>query len=172
MRTEQYSLLRTHTKTSLWCCGPTQKPDLPDVVYCGRHANDSHTGVPWMLLNHTKILCSLGVEKVAGHAALSALLRRHKHKTLAHKKSPAQSHVLGEQRKRHDLQCFVPQGTQDLGVVQPVEPTHLVVKWSAVRNQSEIETSLEMRGMSPFPFVKLVQQRRTQNHAKPAHMVR
>ena len=44
-----------------------------------------------------------------------------------------------------------------------VELTHLVVKWSAVRNQSEIETSLKMRGMSPFLFVKLVQQRRTQN---------
>ena len=53
-----------------------------------------------------------------------------------------------------------------------VELTHLVVKWSAVRNQSEIETSLKMRGMSPFFFVKLVQQRRTQNHAKPAHRVR
>ena len=53
-----------------------------------------------------------------------------------------------------------------------VELTHLVVKWSAVRNQSEIETSLKMRGMSPFLFVKLVQQRRTQNHAKPAHRVR
>ena len=53
-----------------------------------------------------------------------------------------------------------------------VELTHLVVKWSAVRNQSEIETSLNMRGMSPFLFVKLVQQRRTQNHAKPAHRVR
>ena len=53
----------------------------------------------------------------------------------------------------------------------PVELTHLVVKWSAVRNQSEIETSLKMRGMSPFLFVKLVQQRRTQNHAKPAHRV-
>ena len=50
--------------------------------------------------------------------------------------------------------------------------THLVVKWSAVRNESEIETSLKMRGMSPFLFVKLVQQRRTQNHAKPAHRVR
>ena len=48
----------------------------------------------------------------------------------------------------------------------------MVVKWSAVRNQSEIETSLKMRGMSPFLFVKLVQQRRTQNHAKPAHRVR
>ena len=46
------------------------------------------------------------------------------------------------------------------------------MKWSAVRNQSEIETSLKMRGMSPFLFVKLVQQRRTQNHAKPAHRVR
>ena len=55
---------------------------------------------------------------------------------------------------------------------QAVELTHLVVKWSAVRNQSEIETSLKMRGMSPFLFVKLVQQRRTQNHAKPAHRVR
>ena len=53
-----------------------------------------------------------------------------------------------------------------------VELTHLVVKWSAVRNQSEIETSLKMRGMSPFLFVKLVQQRRTQNHAKSAHRVR
>ena len=52
-----------------------------------------------------------------------------------------------------------------------VELTHLVVKWSAVRNQSEIETSLKMRGMSPFLFVKLVQQRRTQNYAKPAHWV-
>ena len=29
-----------------------------------------------------------------------------------------------------------------------------------------------MRGMSPFVFVKLVQQRRTQNHAKPAHRLR
>ena len=29
-----------------------------------------------------------------------------------------------------------------------------------------------MRGMSPFLFVKLVQQRRTQNHVKPAHRVR
>ena len=29
-----------------------------------------------------------------------------------------------------------------------------------------------MQGMSPFLFVKLVQQRRTQNHAKPAHRVR
>ena len=29
-----------------------------------------------------------------------------------------------------------------------------------------------MRGISPFLFVKLVQQRRTQNHAKPAHKVR
>ena len=57
-------------------------------------------------------------------------------------------------------------------VLYPVEVTHLVVKWSAVRNQSEIETSLKMRGMSPFLFVKLVQQRRTQNHAKPAHRVR
>ena len=53
-----------------------------------------------------------------------------------------------------------------------VELTHLVVKWSAVRNQSEIETSFKMRGMSTFLFVKLVQQRRTQNHAKPAHGVR
>ena len=43
--------------------------------------------------------------------------------------------------------------------------------WSAVRNQSEIETS-KMRGTSPFLFVILVQQRRTQNHAKPAHRVR
>ena len=58
-----------------------------------------------------------------------------------------------------------------LHVKNPVGLTHLVVKWSAVRNQSEIETSLKMRGMSPFLFVKLVQQRRTQNHAKPAHMV-
>ena len=49
---------------------------------------------------------------------------------------------------------------------------HLVVKWSAVRNQSEIETFSKMRGMSPFLFVKLVQQRRTQNYAKPAHRVR
>ena len=57
-------------------------------------------------------------------------------------------------------------------VFRTVELTHLVVKWSAVRNQSEIETSLKMRGMSPFLFVKLVQQRRTQNHAKPAHRVR
>ena len=55
---------------------------------------------------------------------------------------------------------------------QSVELTHLVVKWSAVRNQSEIETYLKMRGMSPFLFVKLVQQRRTKNHAKPAHRVR
>ena len=60
----------------------------------------------------------------------------------------------------------------DVPLVFPVELTHLVVKWSAVRNQSEIETSLKMRGMSPFLFVKLVQQRRTQNHAKPAHRVR
>ena len=29
-----------------------------------------------------------------------------------------------------------------------------------------------MRGTAPFLFVKLVQQRRTQNHAKPAHRVR
>ena len=56
--------------------------------------------------------------------------------------------------------------------VETVELTQLVVKWSAVRNQSEIETSLKMRGMSPFLFVKLVQQRRTQNHAKPAYRVR
>ena len=60
----------------------------------------------------------------------------------------------------------------DVPLVFPVELTHLVVKWSAVRNQSEIETSLKMRGMSPFLFVKLVQQRRTQNHAKPARRVR
>ena len=53
----------------------------------------------------------------------------------------------------------------------PKGKSYLVVKWSAVRNQSEIETSLKMRGMSPFLF-KLVQQRRTQNHAKPAHRVR
>ena len=54
----------------------------------------------------------------------------------------------------------------DNPVVLSVELTHLVVKWSAVRNQSEIETSLKMRGMSSFiSFVKLVQQRRTQNHA-------
>ena len=53
-----------------------------------------------------------------------------------------------------------------------VELTHLVVKWSAVRNQSEIETSLKMRGMSPFLFVKLVQQRHTEDHAKPVHRVR
>ena len=33
-----------------------------------------------------------------------------------------------------------------------VELTHLVVKWSVVRNQSEIETSLKLRGMSPFFF--------------------
>ena len=48
------------------------------------------------------------------------------------------------------------------------------MKWSVVRNQSEIETSLKMRGTSPFLFVieLLVQQRRTQNHAKPAHRVR
>ena len=46
------------------------------------------------------------------------------------------------------------------------------MKWSAARNQSEIETSLKMRGMSPFLFVKLVQQRRTQNNAKSAHRVR
>ena len=58
------------------------------------------------------------------------------------------------------------------GGKKTVELTHLVVKWSAVRNQSEIETSLKMRGMSPFLFVKLVEQRRTQNHAKPAHRVR
>ena len=38
-------------------------------------------------------------------------------------------------------------------VVVVVELTHLVVKWSAVRNQSEIETSLKMRGMSPFFFL-------------------
>ena len=57
-------------------------------------------------------------------------------------------------------------------VSRAVELTHLVVKWSAVKNQSEIETSLKMRGMSPFLFVKLVKQRRTQNHAKPAHRVR
>ena len=46
------------------------------------------------------------------------------------------------------------------------------MKWSAVRNQSEIEISLKMRGMSPFLFVEEVQQRRTQNYAKPAHRVR
>ena len=46
------------------------------------------------------------------------------------------------------------------------------MKWSAVRYQLEIETSLKMRGVSPFLFVKLVQQRRTQNHAKAAHRVR
>ena len=40
------------------------------------------------------------------------------------------------------------------------------------QKQSEIETSLKLRGMSPFLFVKLVQQRRTQNHAKPAHRIR
>ena len=58
--------------------------------------------------------------------------------------------------------------------IEAVELTHLVVKWSAVRNQSEIETCLKMRGMSPLLFVKLVQQRRTQNHnhAIPAHRVR
>ena len=37
--------------TSIRCCGPTHKPDLRDVVCCGQHANDSHTGVRWMLLN-------------------------------------------------------------------------------------------------------------------------
>ena len=56
--------------------------------------------------------------------------------------------------------------------MKAVELAHLVVKWSAVRNQLEIETSLKMRGMSSFLFVKLVQQRRTENHAKPAHRVR
>ena len=61
---------------------------------------------------------------------------------------------------------------QPINLFFSIELTHLVVKWSAVRNQSEIETSLKMRGMSPFLFVKLVQQRRTQNHAKPAHRVR
>ena len=53
-----------------------------------------------------------------------------------------------------------------------LELTQSVVKWSAVRNQSEIETSLKMRGMSRFLIVKLNQERRTQNHAKPAHRVR
>ena len=48
----------------------------------------------------------------------------------------------------------------------------MVCSQKSVRNQSEIETSLKMRGMSPFLFVKVVQQRRTQNHAKPAHRVR
>ena len=31
--------------TSIWCCcGPTQNPDLWDVVCCGHHANDSLCG--------------------------------------------------------------------------------------------------------------------------------
>ena len=66
-----------------------------------------------------------------------------------------------------------PQGTS---IKWPAIYWDHAVSWgggvSAVRNQSEIETSLKMRGMSPFLFVKLVQQRRTQNHAKPAHRVR
>ena len=90
--TEQHACAPTSSR----CCGPTQKPDLRDVVCCGHHANDSHTGVRWMLLlNHAKILCSLGDDKVASRAALSAFLRRFTHITLAHKTSSAQSHVLG-----------------------------------------------------------------------------
>ena len=106
---------------SVRCCGPTLRPvsgvaDPHKSPTCGTSCtadatqNDSHTGVPWMLLNYTKILCSLGDEKVVSHAALSALLRRRTHKTLAHKKSPAQSHVLGEQRGRQDLPLFSPPG--------------------------------------------------------------
>ena len=68
--------------------------------------------------------------------------------------------------------CSGSQKAGDTKTFLAVELTHLVVKWSAVRYQSEIETSLKMRGMSPFLFVKLVQQRRTQNHAKAAHRVR
>ena len=64
------------------------------------------------------------------------------------------------------------EGSDVLPFRPAVELTHLVVKWSAVRNQSEIANSIIMRGMFPFLFVKLVQQRRTQNHAKPAHRVR
>ena len=41
--------------TSIWCCGSTQKPDLWDVVCCGHHENDSHTGAPRILLNHAMI---------------------------------------------------------------------------------------------------------------------
>ena len=47
----------------------------------------------------------------------------------------------------------------------------MVCSQKSVRNQSEIGTYLKMRGMSLFLFVKLVQQRRTKNHAKPAHRV-
>ena len=44
----------------------------------------------------------------------------------------------------------------------------MVCSQKSVRNRN----FFEMRGMSPFLFVKLVQQRRAQNHAKPAHRVR
>ena len=79
---DQSLVLLTPTKSRL-TCGTSCAADTTQMI---------HT----LLLNHAKILCSLGDEKVASHAALSALLRRHIiHKTLAHKKSPAQSHVLG-----------------------------------------------------------------------------
>ena len=45
----------------------------------------------------------------------------------------------------------------------PVELTYLVLTWSAVRNQSEIETSLKMRGMSPF----FCQTGSAETHTKP-----
>ena len=60
--------------------------------------------------------------------------------------------------------CCVPTALYRL-VSLAVELTHLVVKWSAVRNQSEIETSLKMRGMSLFLFVKLVHSAET--YSKP-----
>ena len=44
----------------------------------------------------------------------------------------------------------------------------MVCSQKSVRNRN----SLKMQDMYPFLFVKLVQQRRTQNHAKPAHRVR
>ena len=46
---------------------------------------------------------------------------------------------------------------------EAVEVTHLVVKWSAVRNQSELEISLKMRGMSPFFY----QTGSAETHTKP-----
>ena len=109
--------------TSIWCCGPTQKPDLRDVVCCGYHANDSHTGAPW---DHTKIRVFPGGRKsdlsmlltprsrvpwgtkkwevmllcllffVDKQHTTSVLFFADTHTTLALKKSPAQSqHVLG-----------------------------------------------------------------------------
>ncbi|CAM9219145.1 unnamed protein product, partial [Ascophyllum nodosum] len=116
MRTDQYWVLRTHTKTSLWCFGPIQKPDLRDFVCCGHRAkNDSHTGVRWMPLNHTKILCSLGDEKVASHGTLPGLLRRHTQRSRT-KSHPAQSHVLGAcvqqcpAAGRRQRRCFISAG--------------------------------------------------------------